>query len=145
MTTTTEKIEEARQKGLEEIDAARDAGDSEAFLAAFKKFDEAEKARRRAVRTAIEDAAPGATKLGIKGVESIVDLVVEYADTGLGTTEMAQDVARVLAKNSLLVKVLSAYEAEWRALQDEPPADGVVGRACDEAIETLRPYWEKHL
>lgn len=53
---------------------------------------------------------------------------------------MVERFADTLASAPLWRKALAAANLEYAVLNDDPPLDGVLGRALDEVIATLAPY-----
>lgn len=77
-------------------------------------------------------------------VGSMADIVAEHlpdADTNLA---LLADLAGFAVGNPLWLKLLTGMSAELYVADREIP-DGFVGRAVDQAVETLRPYWEAKL
>lgn len=77
-------------------------------------------------------------------VGSMADIVAEHlpeADTDLS---LLTDMAGFAIGNPLWLKLLTGMSAELY-VADHEIANGFVGRAVDEAVEVLRPYWESKL
>jgi hypothetical protein len=77
-------------------------------------------------------------------VGSMADVMSEHlpeADTNLS---LLADLAGFVIGNPLWLKLLTGMSAELY-VADHEIADGLVGRAVDEVVETLRPYWESKL
>jgi len=77
-------------------------------------------------------------------VGSMADVVAEHlpeADTNLS---LLADLAGFAIGNPLWLKLLTGMSAELFVAEHEI-GNGLVGRAVDEAVEVLRPYWESKL
>ncbi|HET7845890.1 MAG TPA: hypothetical protein VFL72_00235 [Acidimicrobiia bacterium] len=77
-------------------------------------------------------------------VGSMADVVAEHlpeADTNLS---LLADLAGFAIGNPLWLKLLTGMSAELY-VADHEIANGLVGRAVEEAVEALRPYWESKL
>jgi len=77
-------------------------------------------------------------------VGSMADVVAEHlpeADTNLS---LLADLAGFAIGNPLWLKLLTGVSAELYVAEHEI-GNGLVGRAVDEAVEVLRPYWESKL
>lgn len=77
-------------------------------------------------------------------VGSMAEIVAEHlpeADTNLS---LLADLAGFAIGNPLWLKLLTGMSAEVY-VADHEIANGFVGRAVDDAVEALRPYWESKL
>jgi hypothetical protein len=96
-----------------------------------------------AERTGVDLSALERSAVGLF-VGSTADIVAEHvpgADTNLA---LLRDLAGLVLGNPLMLKLLVGMSAEMSVADCDIP-DGLVGRAVDQAVETLRPYWEGRL
>lgn len=97
----------------------------------------------------IADAEPVVTAADKKAIASMVGWLTDRLDddraegrlvlTEAQLADIVRGLARALASEPLLVKMLVLHRAEWQAF-DQAPADGITGRALDAAMDSLGAY-----
>lgn len=100
-----------------------------------------------AVAEGIEEGANGrpVSEAEARGI----DMLVSYLTSDMPTNELvgenltwASRLARNCASDRLLTKVMGAWYMEGTATDWKELLDGPLGKAVDQAVETLRPFLE---
>lgn len=131
----------------ERMQEAIDAQDFETFS---KLSDEQRENFKVAVRRGILRSGAELGELEREGLDAFVDRVRDHTEASSvdidheSVLALCESLAESWAREPLVRKLFAAYEVEWRVTDDNALADGLVGQAIDSAIETLRPYWERH-
>lgn len=131
----------------ERIQEAHDSSDTAALQGLYLNRLEAIDAAIREAGTATGESLDPAEALT---VASLAEAVVSWLDDrqreegspSFSTAQLAavgSAVVTYLTKEPLLAKMARAWDAEYDAF-NKAPADGVTGRALDQALEQISPY-----
>lgn len=128
----------------ERMQEAIDAGDFETFS---KLSDEQRENFEQALQLGISRSGAELGPLEREGLHMFVDIVRNHASRDVDhetLRALCESLTETWSRDPLIRKLFAAYEAEWRVNRDWAMPDGLVGQAIDEAVDTLRPYWERY-
>lgn len=80
------------------------------------------------------------------GVTMVVNFALDLlrGDCHIGADQLGEGLTQILTEQPLLRKVIGAWALETAQQDYEAPVDGIVGRAVDQATDTLMAYQRSH-